>query len=142
MEPFIIIHGADSFSSQESYISWLRGNYVPRAIEPWEYSDRSEWKTEIAKKWIASGGRVYKPTMPNKQNAQYQDWKILLDALFASLDLSDEITLIGGSLGGCMILKYFSESSVIAKNEAIQVSENTEHGLFPLPSQGQARTSQ
>ena len=52
------------------------------------------------------------PTMPNKQNARYRDWKIVFEGILAQLDSEVELTLVGGSLGGCFLLKYFSENSI------------------------------
>jgi predicted alpha/beta-fold hydrolase len=47
--------------------------------------------------------------MPNKLNARYHEWKIFFEGILSKLDREDEITLVGGSLGGCFLLKYFSE---------------------------------
>jgi predicted alpha/beta hydrolase family esterase len=49
------------------------------------------------------------PAFPNKQNARYADWKIVFESLLENIDTGDEVTLIGGSLGGCFLLKYFWE---------------------------------
>lgn len=109
MKKLIIIHGADSFLSEESYLTFLREQYIPRTIGIWEESNKTEWKKEIAKKWTINHGTVYMPTMPNKQRAIYHDWKMLFDELIKNISPNSEITFIGNSLGGCFLLKYFSE---------------------------------
>jgi predicted alpha/beta hydrolase family esterase len=49
------------------------------------------------------------PMMPNKQRAIYHEWKSLFEQLIQQLSEKHNITLIGNSLGGCFLLKYFSE---------------------------------
>lgn len=53
---------------------------------------------------------VYLPQMPNKQNAQYNEWKILFEKLIDALD--DDLILVWHSLGGAFIVKYLSENTV------------------------------
>ena len=110
MKTLIIIHGADSFLTEEAYLDFLREQYIPRNIDVWQESDKTEWKKEIAKKWTMDDGMVYTPTMPNKQRAIYRDWKMLFEELIKDMTPEDEITFIGNSLGGCFLLKYFSET--------------------------------
>lgn len=55
--------------------------------------------------------------MPNKQNAHYRDWKLVFEGILAQLNPQDEITLVGGSLGGCFLLKYFSEVKSIVVHQ-------------------------
>ena len=50
------------------------------------------------------------PIFPNKLDAKYQEWKIVFDGIISGISRDDHITLIGGSLGGCFLLKYFSEN--------------------------------
>lgn len=51
------------------------------------------------------------PQFPNKLNAKYKEWKLFFDAWIEKIVLSDEVILIGTSLGGCFLLKYFSEQN-------------------------------
>lgn len=48
--------------------------------------------------------------MPNKTNAQYNEWKIFFKKLVDLLD--DNFILIGHSLGGIFLTKYLSENQV------------------------------
>jgi len=50
------------------------------------------------------------PNFPNPQNAKYNEWKLFFDTWMSQISLSSEIILIGNSLGGCFLLKYFSEN--------------------------------
>ncbi len=47
--------------------------------------------------------------MPNKIHARYTEWKTLFEALISQFESSDQLTFVGSSLGGCFLLKYFSE---------------------------------
>ncbi len=109
MKTLICIHGAESFSNDAAYREFLIETYIERQSEPWTPEVRTTWVQEIARKWYVANHRVFMPIFPNKQNAKYADWKIVFEGILRGLSLDDEITLIGGSLGGCFLLKYFSE---------------------------------
>ncbi|MDR3168493.1 MAG: alpha/beta hydrolase [Candidatus Peribacteria bacterium] len=48
--------------------------------------------------------------MPNKQNAQYEEWKIVFEKIIDKLD--NNFILIGHSLGAMFIVKYLSENTI------------------------------
>ena len=64
-------------------------------------------------KVLGGGYEVLIPQMPNSQNARYSEWKILFEKIISILD--DEIILIGHSLGGIFLVKYFSENDYAKK---------------------------
>jgi predicted alpha/beta hydrolase family esterase len=74
--------------------------------------------------------------MPNKQRALYSDWKMVFEALVEKLQISeDEIYLVGGSLGGCFLLKYFSEEQPKLKiNEIHLMAACISEGDFTAPT--------
>lgn len=139
MKTLIFIHGADSFIQDEEYLWYLESIYIPRQSTPWEDKVKTDYRTSIAKSWQAQCWRVYYPTMPQKQNARYRDWKMVFNGIMSTINPEDEITFIGTSLGGCFLLKYFSEVPIITKNEAIQDSGTTRTGLLRT-SQWQEQT--
>ena len=53
---------------------------------------------------------VHYPTMPLDKNAGYSDWKDQIAAELAGPP--DEVTLVGHSVGGSMLLKFLSEERV------------------------------
>jgi hypothetical protein len=53
--------------------------------------------------------RVYFPNFPNPQNAKYSEWKYFFSIWISSIEIGWEIVFIATSLGGCFLLKYFSE---------------------------------
>ena len=109
MKTLIFIHGADSFSKDAQYLSFLKTEYISRYTLPWEDSQKIDYWTSISKWWQSAGWCIYYPPMPNKQNARYRDWKVVFEWILARLNSKDEITLVGTSLGGCFLLKYFAE---------------------------------
>jgi predicted alpha/beta hydrolase family esterase len=109
MKHLIFIHGGDSFLDESSYQNYLREHYAIQYAKPWEESEKPDWKKRIAKKWTEKWYTAWYPPMPNKQNARYADWKIVFESILEKIDTGDEVTLVGGSLGGCFLLKYFWE---------------------------------
>lgn len=62
-------------------------------------------------------GEVFTPSMPNKQNADYEEWSIWFERHFEYL--RDEVVLIGWSLGGMFLAKYLSENTLPFKPKAL-----------------------
>lgn len=112
MKTLIIIGGGNSYQSHEEYLLWLNTVY-PERIEPW-IKLKKKWKHTLALKWNMSGWVVYMPEMPNNLNAKYDEWKIVFEAVLKKISPDDEVTLIGHSLWGNFLLKYFSDISVIS----------------------------
>lgn len=51
--------------------------------------------------------------MPNKQTAQYREWKVVFENILKSA--GDDIILVGHSLGALLLVKYLSEEIVSNK---------------------------
>lgn len=101
----MIIPGGDTFESYESYLEVLR-NYT---IDLDRYRGlRKDWKATLGEK-LGPDYDVLIPTMPNKSNAKYTEWKILFEKIASFLN--EEVILIGHSLGGLFLAKYLSEES-------------------------------
>jgi hypothetical protein len=113
MKILIFIHGGESFIDEKDYQKFLHETYSNWQSEPWEEKEKIDYRVRIARNFISQWWQVFYPSMPNKQNARYADWKIVFDGILSRFDPADEITLVGNSLGGCFLLKYFSEVSVI-----------------------------
>lgn len=90
------------------------------------------------------------PEMPNPESPEYTTWKEQLSKEFAALE--GEVTLIGHSLGGSVLLKYLSEEDCHVKisslhsvaapfwgkngfweSEEFMLSENFDAKLPPIP---------
>ena len=57
------------------------------------------------------------PSMPNKQNAAYDEWSIWFEKYFAYL--KDDVILIGWSLGGMFLAKYLSDKPFPVKIKSL-----------------------
>ena len=56
--------------------------------------------------------------MPNKMNAKYAEWNMIFESFIsAKMGSLLNITLIGNSLGGCFLMKYFSEQNSFPKEK-------------------------
>ena len=102
----ILVSGGDSYSNREDFIQSLRTR------EMWDLPTETEqksWKSNLVAE-LGDGYVVDIPTMPNKQNAHYDEWKIWFERHLAVVD--HEVTLIGYSLGAMFLAKYLIENKV------------------------------
>ncbi len=114
MRQLLSIHGGDSYRSQADF-------YAALAVMPiWSGLPTDEpvvsWKRSLATD-LGSDWEVYQPTMPNKQNADYQAWKIWFERFTPYL--SDGAVLMGHSLGGMFLAKYLSEEPLAIRPGAV-----------------------
>ncbi len=96
-----IIHGGVAFDSDEQYQQSLKDltlNYERLLYAP-------GWKTWLAEQ--LTDHDVLLPSMPNKINAKYADWSVYFSKVLPFL--SPSAVIVGHSLGGIFLAKYFSE---------------------------------
>jgi len=111
-QQILLIHGGTTYENQNKYLDSLK-NKTPKL--EWILS-RRDWKNELQDQ-LGQNFAVYTPQMPNKTNAQYEEWKILFEKI---VDLLDEnFILIGHSLGGIFLAKYLSENDINKKIKKI-----------------------
>ena len=102
MKQIVLIHGGSSFDNYERYLNSLKNNTIKYERLLWA----QKWR-----EWIAqniTGYDVLLPDFPNKQNAQYEEWKIYFEKLLPLL--GDDVQLVGYSLGAMFLAKYLHES--------------------------------
>lgn len=98
-----IIGGGEVHASREKYLDFLK-NY------PYELrGTRYNWKS-----WLISGlsdkMTAIKPDFPNKQNADYDAWKLWFEKYINTYCQHDiPVHIIAHSLGGIFIVKYLSQ---------------------------------
>lgn len=137
MKTLIFIHGGESFKTNEEYGRFLYDVYIDWQSEPWSPpEEKIVWRDVIAKKWYTQGNQVFMPVFPNKLNARYVEWKIVFEGVLSKLSREDEVTFVGGSLGGCFLLKYFSEVANFPYtiNQVHLIAACLECGDFTPPS--------
>ncbi len=110
-QQIILIHGGEVFDKYEEYLEHLKNKEV--SLEKMNYKD---WKRNLAES-LGPDFQVIAPTMPNRQNARYLEWKIWFEKLLPLV--SDPIILIGHSLGGIFLAKYLSENVCPKKIKAV-----------------------
>ena len=99
-----LISGGDSFSEHEDFLEYLKSATIRNLPGSEKIVSWSEtFSTDLGEEY-----EVFKPVMPNKQNAQYEEWKIWFERHFEYL--RDGVVLVGWSLGGMFLAKYLSEN--------------------------------
>lgn len=101
----LVIHGGTSFKSYENYLEDLKSKEISlNRIRPgWD------WKGTLHTD-LGDDFDVLVPHFPNKQNANYEEWKILFEKILDITD--DDLILVGHSLGGMFLVKYLSENKI------------------------------
>ena len=109
----VVIHGGDTFETYEEYLNFLRSYKID--IERYK-SNKSDWKPWLRQR-LGGDYEVILPIMPNKTNAQFDEWKVWFKKLIPFLH--DNVILIGHSLGGTFLAKYLSENRFEKKIKAV-----------------------
>lgn len=104
----VVIHGGDTYSRYEDYLAALKKSQP--SVE-W-FVPHISWKDCLAED-LSEDYQVLQPRMPNKQNAQYEEWRIWFEKLKPFL--SGEAVFVGYSLGGLFLVKYLSENELPVK---------------------------
>jgi len=103
MQQVLVIHGGDAFASYEEYVNSLKTYEVDLSR-----STSKGWK-QMLQENLGGTYQVISPTMPNKWNAKYLEWKIIFEKYIPHL--TDSVILVGHSLGGSFLAKYLSEET-------------------------------
>ncbi len=100
------IPGGMTFRSHEDYMNFLK-------TRPISLEARVKWSDKFLDESLGKAVQIIRPRMPLKDNAEYEDWKIHFERYFNQL--TDNIILIGESLGGIFLAKYLSENEFLKK---------------------------
>ncbi len=106
----LFIHGGMTFKNKGDYLDFLKGMEV-------NLDKVVKWQDEYLDRKLGKGFEVIRPKMPLKENAKYEEWKILFEKYLALLDR--QYILIGNSLGGIFLAKYLSENKLKSKAMAV-----------------------
>jgi predicted alpha/beta hydrolase family esterase len=99
----IIVHGGSCWTSYAEYLADLKATEFSIDFTP-----RRPWQKNLGEK-LGSGFKVLGLEMPNWQNAKYQEWKIWFEKAMAVSERPPVV--VGHSLGGIFLTKYFSETA-------------------------------
>ncbi len=100
-QTILIIHGGTTFDTYEEYLKYLECIELTK-----EKINKIDWKDNL--QGNLPDFEVLYPKMPNSRNSRYAEWKLWFEKTFNLL--SDEVILIGHSLGGIFLAKYLSEN--------------------------------
>ena len=104
----LVIHGAATFLTYEDFLQFLR---TTGEVNP-AYNKAKRWKSSLPEA-LGDAYEVIAPSMPNKQNAKYEEWKIWFERHIPYL--TDGVLLVGHSMGGIFLAKYLSENTFARK---------------------------
>ena len=102
----VIIHGGSTFDSYEEYLKYLESKTLTL-----ESISRTDWKDKLALN--LSDFDVLYPKMPNSKNARYPEWKLWFEKILPLL--SEEVVIVGHSLGGIFLAKYLTEDNNLSR---------------------------
>ena len=100
----LYIHGGESYKSSDDFYERLLSKEVRDLPSNKHFS---KWTKKFAEN-LGSDYELFMPQMPNAENAKYREWKIWFERHFQYLN--NGVILVGCSLGGMFLLKYFGES--------------------------------
>ncbi len=123
----IIIGGGDAFETEQEMLEVLKQKEVDIRQQ------KSDWKTTLVNKLSSAGVEVFYPQMPNRQNANYEAWKIWFEKYVTQIDPENELFLVGHSLGGNFFLKYLSQNSLKVRQLHL-VAACTDAHTFEIPN--------
>lgn len=99
----IFIHGGQSFSSYDAFLEHLRTGELWNVL-----GERPKRFKDTLRTDLGSSYDVYLPSMPNSENAKYEEWKIWF---LRYLELvHDGVVLAGHSQGGYFLAKFLAEN--------------------------------
>ncbi len=98
MKQVLIIHGGDSFSSYEAYLTELKSIKLDyNRLLP-----KKRWKDTLEE--ALPDADILMPSMPNSANAQFEEWKIWFEKIIPYF--GDNVRIVGHSLGAMFLAKY------------------------------------
>ncbi len=104
MKQILVIHGGNSFASYDDYLAYLKA----KELNYYKLTHTIRWKERLFDD-LPDYDVIY-PTMPNGQNARYEEWKIYFEKLLSFL--GGDVQVVGHSLGAMFLAKYFNDNTL------------------------------
>lgn len=99
----VFIHGGEAFSDYSVFLESLQQQSVDPYAKP-----SKRWHHNLQES-LGEAYEVFRPSMPNSENAKYIEWKIWFEKYIPFLH--DGVVLIGHSQGGYFLVKYLIENT-------------------------------
>lgn len=106
----LLVHGGMTFKNRHDYLNFLKTREISLESSP-------RWSKEYLDKKLGKKFEIIRPSMPLKDNACYEDWKIHFERYLPFL--RSKTILIGSSLGGIFLAKYLAENKLRKKFLAV-----------------------
>jgi predicted alpha/beta hydrolase family esterase len=103
-----------AFSRYEDFLNCLKTASIDSSLE----EPQKRWKDSLRAE-LGDGCEVFMPSMPNKQNAKYEEWKLWFERHLPSL--RDGVILVGHSQGGYFLVKYLCENTLPVRVRALML---------------------
>jgi predicted alpha/beta hydrolase family esterase len=111
-QQIVAIHGGETFDTYQNYISYLKN----KIIEPERLKPKRDWKNTLLEK-LGENFEVLLPSMPNKTNSQFKEWKIWFERITPFI--KKNTIFVGHSLGGTFLAKYLSQNTISKSIRAV-----------------------
>lgn len=114
MQQIVFIHGGTSFNSYDRYVENLKTKTVQK--------DRLTYQPmwfHLLDKSLGMPAEVLLPSMPNKQNASFEEWSIWFERIEEVID--EGAILIGHSLGAIFLAKYLAHNKLSKPAKAVMM---------------------
>jgi len=121
----VIITGGDSFNSYNEYLNYLTSQEL-------RLNSFTSWASNLAQD-LGAEFEIFKPSMPNTNNAKYAEWRIQFEKLLPLLRESP--ILVGWSLGGIFLAKYLAENVLQVQALHLVAAPFKKVGDFELPNE-------
>ena len=117
----VIIHGGEVFEDYLDYLKFLKSIKVDPYRKPFK-----DWKSTLQEK-LGNKYEVLQPSMPNKLNARYEEWRIMFEKYLPFIRKGS--VLVGHSLGASFLAKYLSENKLEIKLGGIFLIAGAQYGV-------------
>ncbi len=112
MKQIWLIHGGHSFNSMKRYLEDLKS--LELDYDRFKLPDR-KWRDWLVEQMPEAD--ILLPNMPNGHNAQFDEWRIYFEKLIPFF--SDDVSLVGHSLGAMFLSKYLNDHPLPSKVKQI-----------------------
>jgi len=112
----VFISGGDSFTTNEAFYKYLRAQTYEPHPAPYQ-----RWRDWLEMQLEAEGYEWLFMAMPNKQNADYEAWKIWFEKVVPYIETDTPTHVVGYSLGACFLLRYLTENEVPFQIEQVHL---------------------
>lgn len=101
------MHGGSARTERETFLRYLRSTEIK---DPTGEQGRPRRWADRLRDDLGSEYEVFTPTMPNKYDSRYEEWKIWFERHFEWL--KDDVVLVGWSQGSMFFAKYLIEEEL------------------------------